>query len=204
MLLPALTKTKEKAHAVSCLGRITQWGKALAMYESDYRELPFSFYKPTGATTALRWHEVLITDYLNLSIQGRPLLQYIGPDSLKWKIYRCPAALPVDGKYMNEEADWNANISVFPRINGATDNASTRVPLKRLTLPSKTFLLLECHSCTSSSSGVGAISQTKITSERIPYTRHGNSVTVFFADFHGALMPKPTGGKELDILMKNP
>ena len=56
----------------------------------------------------------------------------------------------------------------------------------------------------SSSSGIGSISQTKIEMERIPYTRHSNSVTAFFADFHGALLTRPPVGKELDILMKNP
>ncbi|MGN0871323.1 MAG: prepilin-type N-terminal cleavage/methylation domain-containing protein [Victivallales bacterium] len=204
MLLPALGKAREKAYTISCLGRLNQWGKGLAMYDNDYNELPFCYYKPTGATTALRWHDSLIADYLHISIKGRPYLKNIGPDSSKWKIYRCPAAIKVEGAYMNEEADWTANTSVFPRINGAVDNAATRTPLKRLVIPSKTFLLLECHSGASSSSGIGSISQTKIEMERVPYTRHSNSVTAFFADFHGALLTRPPVGKELDILMKNP
>ena len=204
MLLPALGKAREKAYTISCLGRLNQWGKGLAMYDNDYNELPFCYCKPTGATSILRWHDSLITDYLHISVKGRPYLKNIGPDSSKWKIYRCPAAIKVEGAYMNEEADWTANTSIFPRINGAVDNAATRTPLKRLVIPSKTFLLLECHSGASSSSGIGSISQTKIEMERIPYTRHSNSVTAFFADFHGALLTRPPVGKELDILMKNP
>ena len=204
MLLPALGKAREKAYTISCLGRLNQWGKGLAMYDNDYNELPFCYCKPTGATSTLRWHDSLITDYLHISVKGRPYLKNIGPDSSKWKIYRCPAAIKVEGAYMNEEADWTANTSIFPRINGAVDNAATRTPLKRLLIPSKTFLLLECHSGASSSSGIGSISQTKIEMERIPYTRHSNSVTAFFADFHGALLTRPPVGKELDILMKNP
>ena len=204
MLLPALGKAREKAYTITCLGRLNQWGKGLAMYDNDYNELPFCYCKPTGATSTLRWHDSLITDYLHISVKGRPYLKNIGPDSSKWKIYRCPAAIKVEGAYMNEEADWTANTSIFPRINGAVDNAATRTPLKRLLIPSKTFLLLECHSGASSSSGIGSISQTKIEMERIPYTRHSNSVTAFFADFHGALLTRPPVGKELDILMKNP
>ena len=204
MLLPALGKAREKAYTISCLGRLNQWGKGLAMYDNDYNELPFCYCKPTGATSTLRWHDSLITEYLHISVKGRPYLTNIGPDSSKWKIYRCPAAIKVEGAYMNEEADWTANTSIFPRINGAVDNAATRTPLKRLLIPSKTFLLLECHSGASSSSGIGSISQTKIEMERIPYTRHSNSVTAFFADFHGALLTRPPVGKELDILMKNP
>ena len=204
MLLPALGKAREKAYTISCLGRLNQWGKGLAMYDNDYNELPFCYCKPTGAISILRWHDSLITDYLHISVKGRPYLKNIGPDSSKWKIYRCPAAIKVEGAYMNEEADWTANTSIFPRINGAVDNAATRTPLKRLLIPSKTFLLLECHSGASSSSGIGSISQTKIEMERIPYTRHSNSVTAFFADFHGALLTRPPVGKELDILMKNP
>ena len=109
MLLPALGKAREKAYTISCLGRLNQWGKGLAMYDNDYNELPFCYCKPTGATSTLRWHDSLITDYLHISVKGRPYLKNIGPDSSKWKIYRCPAAIKVEGAYMNEEADWTAN-----------------------------------------------------------------------------------------------
>ena len=126
MLLPALGKAREKAYTISCLGRLNQWGKGLAMYDNDYNELPFCYCKPTGATSTLRWHDSLITDYLHISVKGRPYLKNIGPDSSKWKIYRCPAAIKVEGAYMNEEADWTANTSIFPRINGAVDNAATK------------------------------------------------------------------------------
>ena len=204
MLLPALNKAKEKAHAISCLGRLSQWGKALAVYESDYRELPFCYYKPPDAAATVRWHDMLISDYLRISVKDRPQIRRIDPNSPKWKIYRCPAAVMIDGAYMNEETDWTANMSVFPRINGTVDNATTRTPLRRLLFPSRTFLLLECHSCSNSASGINSINQTRIGELRIPYTRHGNSVTIFFADFHGALVTRPPAGKTLDILIKNP
>ena len=204
MLLPALNKAKEKAHAISCLGRLSQWGKALAVYESDYRELPFCYYKPPDAAATVRWHDMLISDYLRISVKDRPQIRRIDPNSPKWKIYRCPAAVMIDGAYMNEETDWTANMSVFPRINGTVDNAMTRTPLRRLLFPSRTFLLLECHSCSNSASGINSINQTRIGELRIPYTRYGNSVTIFFADFHGALVTRPPAGKTLDILIKNP
>src|SRR5438876_1781533 len=40
LLLPALTKAKEKGKAISCLNNMRQVGFALQMYGQDYRKLP--------------------------------------------------------------------------------------------------------------------------------------------------------------------
>ncbi|MCM8772498.1 MAG: DUF1559 domain-containing protein [Candidatus Omnitrophica bacterium] len=51
MLLPALSKAREKARQISCINTLKQWGNALQMYAQDYDEfLPFWIDYSPGPT----------------------------------------------------------------------------------------------------------------------------------------------------------
>lgn len=58
LLLPALAKAKAKAHAITCLGNLKQWGLATQMYTGDNRDfLPYDGTpNPDNADTNIGWY----------------------------------------------------------------------------------------------------------------------------------------------------
>src|SRR5947208_15045399 len=82
LLLPALTKAKQKGQAITCLNNMRQVGFALQMYGQDYRKLPpkrhpvDNFNSPFALPNALS----LLIPYLGTE-----------PGSLSPPVYNCPA-----------------------------------------------------------------------------------------------------------------
>jgi len=80
MLLPSLSKAKEKAHAIACVGNLRQVGQALQMYADDNNDyLPMSrFYDLTSGYT-YAWDSMLVEQ------------KYLSDP----KIFRCPTSHPL-------------------------------------------------------------------------------------------------------------
>jgi prepilin-type N-terminal cleavage/methylation domain-containing protein len=76
MLLPALTKAREKAQAISCTSNLKQIGLGFTMYANDYDQYNcYQYFYPNGSGTKPRywWQDGIIP--------------YVGD----WKIYLCPS-----------------------------------------------------------------------------------------------------------------
>ena len=80
MLLPALGNARRLAHKISCINNLKQQGSLEILYQSDYQDWILSSHGTYHTTTALFWHQFLISRYLN----G------------KWRLLTCPSEkLPV-------------------------------------------------------------------------------------------------------------
>ena len=108
MLLPALSKAKEKGKSISCLSNMRQVGVALQMYGQDFRKLPpkrhpvSDFNNPSAPPNALN----LLISYLSAKqVQPSPA------------VYNCPSLKP------------NPNKVYAPTIYSSTGLSLNTVPL---------------------------------------------------------------------------
>ena len=94
MLLPALSKARSKARAISCTSNYRQLGLALTMYLSDNKQfIPERYGGDTlengyGADGAY-YAKFGATDHY---IKYGSISPYIGPYTGDWKIFTCPAS----------------------------------------------------------------------------------------------------------------
>ncbi len=76
MLLPALSKAREKAEAISCTSNLKQIGLGFTMYSQDYKQWNcFQYFWPNGSGTApcIWWEDAIA--------------KYVGD----YEIYKCPS-----------------------------------------------------------------------------------------------------------------
>ncbi len=56
LLLPALSKAREKARAISCLNKLKQWGMTSLLYDEEYEVMPTANSRPDeGDGRSVRW-----------------------------------------------------------------------------------------------------------------------------------------------------
>jgi prepilin-type N-terminal cleavage/methylation domain-containing protein/prepilin-type processing-associated H-X9-DG protein len=60
MLLPALSKARDKARSISCVNNLKQCSMAFLLYAGDYGEVLL-----TSAASSCNWHRALTSDYGN-------------------------------------------------------------------------------------------------------------------------------------------
>ena len=110
MLLPALSKAKERGRRIACLSNMRQVGLALQMYEQDTRKLP-----PKRHPVSDFNNPVAPPNALNL------LITYLGTKSglTSPQVYNCPSLKP------------HPNLSYAPTIYSSTGLSVNTVPLGR-------------------------------------------------------------------------
>jgi prepilin-type N-terminal cleavage/methylation domain-containing protein/prepilin-type processing-associated H-X9-DG protein len=105
LILPALSKAKDKARSVKCLNNLKQWNLALAMYADDTDFIPREGYLSVGRVRTDNWANIrdpiskdvwynALPPYLN----ERPAMAYFSslsgerPKFYESRIFHCPSA----------------------------------------------------------------------------------------------------------------
>ncbi len=90
MLLPALSRAREKGRQASCMSNMRQIGLAVLMYTQDYDE---SFPPASDASNLMRWFGVRENLNSPFESEGSPLYPYLRTGAIR----NCPTFIPAQG-----------------------------------------------------------------------------------------------------------
>lgn len=136
MLLPALSKAREKAKASNCTSNLKQLGIGFSMYANDYQDwLPASFMAGQGAVpSTVGWWYDCISPYVG--IKNGLTARKNGRNNA----FQCPS----DKRYMVSSTEQGVSYGINQFISPATNNASNvRRKMSRARVPSRVMLLAD-------------------------------------------------------------
>ena len=173
MLLPALSKAREKARAISCTSSMKQNGLAFAMYTDDYNCLAhymdhpsgdkFNYTLPNGSSTtaSLLWPTLLYP--------------YVGDI----KAFDCPTSTFVWKGTYSGQMDWGLNAYVSKQNTTVFKQPSSCCMFGEST--SLDSYVLNSDNCLSS---WGQYSITNLEMKGEQNIRHGENLNITFLDGH--------------------
>jgi len=171
MLLPALSRAREKARQAVCMSNLKQFGIISAMYSNDYNEylLPSGYYYGSG--NFRQWPIILV--------EGGYVKGYA---SWGEKLFLCPScrvkctgSMAAYGHY-----GYNANIPSGIGFNGTTTHYGIRTG--KITKPADTYLLMDIDPV--SQSQIRIADKVSLWGLPAPGFRHSGGADILFVDGH--------------------
>ncbi|MCM8769426.1 MAG: prepilin-type N-terminal cleavage/methylation domain-containing protein [Candidatus Omnitrophica bacterium] len=191
LLLPTLSRAREKARQVSCAANLKQWGLAFAMYLQDYQEYfpPRRFGPGPNVGSALYWFDYLAPYVVRQSQDGTLRDRTSRINSLTRCPTKTPKSVPQTGLPGRvEQSDYTINADLCP---GFTETGAFRFPedrfvrLSQIRQPSRTLVLMDA-----AVAGLLCIGYTRGSHPYMDY-RHSNGANVLLADGHVRWMKNP-------------
>lgn len=196
MLLPALSKAKQKAQGIGCLNNTKQLMVGYLMYSQDNNDIasPASAYSGIPA-----WHSENLTSVASCcgtagdaNLEASPTYQYVKSHA----VFRCPtdkSALSSGPKLY----DRNISYSVNGAMGKSGFHAANTPPYKNVvkltdaTHPTDIYVLLDEHENTINDAHFYPFSNMKTFGNQgwldTPSGRHGNGTGFAFADGHSEI-----------------
>ncbi len=184
MLLPALSKARDKARAISCTSNLKQLGLYMNMYATDQNDV-IPQVESNLASAKGKWQDCLAT--LETS---KPLADWLHmPSSKLLPVFRCPAG-PDKFTTSTDYHGFGANATGFTSLYG-TDGVKLRT-LSAFKEPSSLFAFGDCSR---QSSKTSTYPKGRVTNRNEMVTgtgtwRHNYGANLCFADGHVAFMRK--------------
>jgi prepilin-type processing-associated H-X9-DG protein/prepilin-type N-terminal cleavage/methylation domain-containing protein len=182
MLLPALSKARERARTINCVSNMKQLGVGLIMYAGDQKGeyLPSSWINVNGqgygSAPSYTWRRLVVS--------------YTGDSE---EVFFCPSTTYTSWDADTSTSDWGSCGYGANRVhwNGSTPTDSMRgLPLAKFPFPSETILLGERDGATDQ---IGYQSDThdfdrpmQTTGSYAGFLRHNEGANYLFADGHVA------------------
>jgi prepilin-type N-terminal cleavage/methylation domain-containing protein len=186
MLLPALSKARQKGYQASCVSNIKQWGLCFSMYADDWNGR--LYYNVKVGSSDVGWAD-----------NGSPYLRYMGGGNATDKMRtmrKCPARRL--NATSSQAQSYSMPIGTYPSgaiYNTGTASGSPYIgadgnyypSLKELPKPSNFILLVESSGHTLKCGGlVSAVTTPSSTdADQLPaIQRHVAVINILFGDFH--------------------
>ncbi len=214
MLLPALSRAKSKAQAITCMNNLKQLTLASIMFSGDNNDLIVPngeiAEQPNNATepelqiggSKAQWCPGLMTTSTALAKNGTPMIQagLIYPYVNTIKVYKCPAdhsVFPLNTSYGQSRIRsysmncWLNPLKSWNDIKGYSGANALRVYGKQANLtvpgPSKTFVFIDENEYTIDD-GYFVCDPNQIDHwVNSPSVRHGSASGISFADGHSEI-----------------
>jgi prepilin-type processing-associated H-X9-DG protein len=215
MLLPALSKAREKARQATCMNNLKQIGMAMLMYVNDYDEyFPRCVYGWGTGAHAEHWHTILMKlGYFGKTKRGASeMTNFLRSE---WRVFVCPSApnLKTTGTYGIPGWDWRYisygyNYYYIGGSAGVGGNLYQPAKLSQIKRPSRTILVTDSIAITATNgvptsynAGYFLISPSPCYNETSghPHARHNKVVNVLWVDGHveGRVAPPPAPNSSL-------
>lgn len=194
MLLPALSKAKRKAQAISCMSNSKQLGLAYLMYASDNNEIALPGNAYTGVPEWVAGQVTSAPAALDEEIiRSSPTYSYLSST----KVFRCPSD-QAGLLYRGAISLRNRSYAVSGAMGRSTFHDKNIPPFKRAIKisdlthpgPSAVYILLDEHENSINDAHFYPFNDLKAYDSRwldAPSGRHGNATGFTFADGHAEI-----------------
>ncbi len=189
LLLPALSRAREKAHFTSCAGNLRQHTSGLVLYTYDFddwlvpQEYPCARFYPGGTAGVARipWF-ALIKDYVGYSeIKDTDRFTVI-PGKMRRGIVHCPSYRDRLPQYLFDV------LYGMPRYGMGGDGYSTKLvnvrKANQIKAPSNVIYLSDTKQGTASYAGYNYFTNTAVGLGYLDLKRHNNRVNAGYLDGH--------------------
>ncbi|MFH0796513.1 MAG: prepilin-type N-terminal cleavage/methylation domain-containing protein [Candidatus Omnitrophota bacterium] len=195
LLMPALSKAREKARGARCLSNLRQLGMAFFMYAADHDDyFPPAYYKADASGNAIRW-DVAYNQTTQI-ITGPGI---ISPYCPRGEVYKCPTFNGVEsmaGASYTGYAYNTSYIGVSPAEEASLNRNCAKIV--KIRNPAETALVTDYAYWSNSKQGIYPASYLRAPSDPKIHSfgeggihfRHNLTANVAYCDGHAAIVIK--------------
>lgn len=143
MLLPALTKARERGMTTRCLANVKQLGQYCSMYSMEYEDyIPLATNNPGESFTWGPSWIPLLWRYANPGDKTTSSEIMTNLESAEETVFSCPSFQPAENYYSGYSMNWNVNMKEGIQTTGSAANQERR-KTDFTKYPSRTFLMID-------------------------------------------------------------